>query len=51
MRHTSLIFPAAVGVLVLIATPGRSIAQEQQNVDHPIHYVVTDLGTLGGRRA
>jgi len=48
MRHTSLIFPAAVNLLALLVTPGQAIAQEQQNAGHPMHYAVTDLGTLGG---
>jgi|HubBroStandDraft_1064217.scaffolds.fasta_scaffold112893_1 probable HAF family extracellular repeat protein len=48
MRHTSQIFPAAVGLLALLATPSQSIAQEQQNADHATRYAVTDLGTLGG---
>jgi probable HAF family extracellular repeat protein len=48
MRHTLLTFPAALSLLALLAAPVRIIAQEQRSLDHPLHYAVTDLGSLGG---
>ncbi len=48
MRHLLLISSSSVSLLALLAMPIQTIAQEQQNVPHPPHYVVTDLGTLGG---
>jgi hypothetical protein len=38
----------AMTMLAALATPVRIVAQEQQQAEHPPHYTVTDLGTLGG---
>jgi probable HAF family extracellular repeat protein len=48
MRHTLLISSSSVSLLALLAMPTQAMAQEQQNPQHPPHYAVTDLGTLGG---
>ena len=48
MRHPLLISSSSVSLLALLAMPIQTIAQEQQDAQHLPHYVVTDLGTLGG---
>jgi probable HAF family extracellular repeat protein len=48
MKHISLITVPALSLLALLAMPLQVIAQEQPDPQHPSHYRVTDLGTLGG---
>jgi len=48
MKHKLLIPSSAVSLLALLAMPIQTMAQEQQPTQHPQHYSVTDLGTLGG---
>jgi probable HAF family extracellular repeat protein len=48
MRHRFLVSTASVSLLALLAMPAKTIAQGQPNAEHPQHYTVTDLGTLGG---
>jgi probable HAF family extracellular repeat protein len=48
MRPTLFNPTTTVSLLALLAMPFQTNAQEQQNATRPLHYRVTDLGTLGG---
>jgi len=48
MKSTMLTCITAMTLSAALATPVRIVAQEQQKAERPPHYVVTDLGTLGG---
>jgi probable HAF family extracellular repeat protein len=47
MKFTPLSWITATALFAVLAMPVQSSAQ-QQNADPPPHYIVTDLGTLGG---
>jgi probable HAF family extracellular repeat protein len=47
MKFTTLSWITATALFAVLAMPVQSTAQ-QQGADPPPHYVVTDLGTLGG---
>jgi probable HAF family extracellular repeat protein len=46
MKSILIVSISTVSLLVALAAPAELVAQEQNPV--PIHYTVTDLGTLGG---
>jgi hypothetical protein len=49
MKSRMLAWIAVISVFTLLAMPVRVLAQEQQQqAQHLSHYIVTDLGTLGG---
>jgi probable HAF family extracellular repeat protein len=47
MKFTTLSWITATALFAVLAMPVQSSAQ-QQDADPPPHYIVTDLGTLGG---
>jgi probable HAF family extracellular repeat protein len=48
MKFTIWTGITGTALVVVLSMPIQTIAQERQNVEHPPHYTVTDLGTLGG---
>jgi len=49
MKSRMLAWIGVISVFTLLAMPVRVLAQEQQQqAQHLSHYIVTDLGTLGG---
>ena len=47
MKSTTLSWITATALFAVLAMPVQSSAQ-QRDADPPLHYIVTDLGTLGG---
>jgi len=48
MRFTTLSWITATALCAVLAMPVQSIAQQKPEADPLPHYIVTDLGTLGG---
>lgn len=47
MKFRLLFTISSSGLLALLAMPVQTVAQEQQNAQHRLHYTVTDLGPAG----